>query len=44
MFFLRDGMNDPLYLEDLFGNFSRALTVFNEEKILKQIEGIVVSK
>ena len=40
MFFLRDGANDPLYLEDLFRIFSRALTVFNEE----QIEGIVVSK
>ena len=33
MFFLRDGMNDPLYLEDSFGNLARVLPVFNEEKI-----------
>ena len=43
MFFLRDGVNDPLYLEDLFGNFARVLTVFNEEKIPEQMGGHVVS-
>ena len=43
MFFLRDGVNDPLYLEDLFGNFSRVLMVFNEEKIQEQMGGHVVS-
>ena len=32
MFFLRDGMNDPLYLEDSFGNLARVLPIFNEEK------------
>ena len=33
MFSFRDGVNDPLYLEDTFGNFARVITVFNEEKI-----------
>ena len=33
MFFLRDGVNDPLYLEDAFGNIARVLLVFDEEKI-----------
>ena len=44
MFFLRDGVNDPLYLEDLFGNLARVLPVFNEEKIQEQMGGHVVSK
>ena len=35
MFFLRDGVNDPLYLEDAFGNLARVLSVFDEEKIQK---------
>ena len=26
-------MNDPLYLEDSFGNLARVLPVFNEEKL-----------
>ena len=26
MFFLRDGVNDPLYLKDTFGNFARFIT------------------
>ena len=33
VFSLRDGANNPLYLEDTFGNFARVITVFNEEKI-----------
>ena len=33
MFFLRDGVNDPLSLKDKFGNFARVIAVFNEEKI-----------
>ena len=33
MFFLRDGVNDPLYLEDAFGNIARVLPVFDEEEI-----------
>ena len=33
MFLLRDGVNDPLYLEDAFGNLARVLSVFDEEKI-----------
>ena len=37
-------MNDPLYLEDLFGNLARVLPVFNEEKIQEQMGGNVVSK
>ena len=37
-------MNDPLYLEDLFGNLARVLPVFNEEKIQEQMGGHVVSK
>ena len=44
MFFLRNGVNDPLYLEDSLGNFARVLTVFNEEKIQEQMGGHVVSK
>ena len=44
MFLLRDGVNDPLYLEDLFGNLARVLLVFNEEKIQEQMGGHVVSK
>ena len=31
-FFLRDGMNDPLCLENLFGNPCIVLPVFNEQK------------
>ena len=41
MFFLRDGINDPLYLEDYFGNLARVLPIFNEEKIQEQIGGHV---
>ena len=37
VFFLRDGMNDPLYLKDSFGNLTRVLTVFKQEKIQKQM-------
>ena len=44
MFLLRDGVNDPLYLEDSFGNLARVLTVFNEEKTQKQMGGHFVSK
>ena len=44
MFFLRDGVNDPLHLEDSFGNLARVLPVFNEEKIQEQMGGHVVSK
>ena len=33
MFLLRDGVNDPLYLEDALGNLGRVLLVFDEEKI-----------
>ena len=33
MFFLRDGVNDPLYLDDSFGNLARVLLVFDEGKI-----------
>ena len=33
MFLLRDGVNDPLYLEDAFGNLAKVLLVFGEEKI-----------
>ena len=44
MFFLRDGMNDPLYLKDSFGYLARVLRVFNEDKIQEQIGGYVVSK
>ena len=29
---LRDGVNDPLYLEDGLGNLGRVLLVFDEEK------------
>ena len=28
-----DGVNDPLYLEDAFGNLGRVLLVFDEEKV-----------
>ena len=34
-------MNDPLYLEDLFGNLARVRPVFNEEKIQEQMGGWV---
>ena len=44
MFFLRDGVNNPLYLEYLFRNLARVLTVFNEEKIQEQMGRHVVSK
>ena len=43
MFFLKDGMNNLLCLEDLFGNLARILLVFNEEKIQEQMGGHVVS-
>ena len=33
MFHLSDGVNDPPYLEDAFGNLARVLSVFDEEKI-----------
>ena len=33
MFLLRDGVNDPLYLEDAFENLGRVLSVFDEEKV-----------
>ena len=33
MFLLRDGVNDPLYLVDVFGNLAWVLSVFDEEKI-----------
>ena len=36
MFFLRDGMNDPLSLENSFGNLGRVPPLFNEEKIQEQ--------
>ena len=36
MFFLRDGINDPLCLEESFGNLVSIPLVFNEEKIQKQ--------
>ena len=44
VFFLRDGVNDPLYLEDSFVNFARVLTLFNEEKIQEQMRGHIVSR
>ena len=44
VFFFRDGINEPLYLEDLFGNLGNVLPVFNEEKIEEEIGGHVVSK
>ena len=37
-------MNNPLHLEDSFGNLARVLSVFHEEKIQEQIGGHVVSK
>ena len=37
-------MNDPLYLEDSFGNLAKILPVFNEVKIQEQIGGHIVSK
>ena len=43
VFFLKDGMNNLLCLEDLFGNLARILLVFNEEKIQEQMGGHVVS-
>ena len=39
MFFLKDGINDPLYLEDSFGNLTRVLPIFHEEKIQEQMGG-----
>ena len=33
MFLFRDEVNDPLYLEDVFGNFGRVLLVFDEKNI-----------
>ena len=44
MFFLMDGMNDPLCLENSFRNLGRVAPVFNEEKIHWQIGGHVVSE
>ena len=44
MSFLRDGMNDPLCLTELFGNLARVLSVFNEEKIQEQIGKHIVTK
>ena len=35
-----DGMNDPMCLEDSFGNIARILQIFDEEKIQEQIKGI----
>ena len=40
MFFLRSGVNDPLYLEDSFVNLARVLTVFNEQNNQEQM-GVV---
>ena len=40
--FLRDRMNNPLCLENLFGNLNRVLLVFNEEKIQEEIGEIIV--
>ena len=37
-------MNDPVCLEDSFGNLARVLPVINEENIPKQIGGHVVFK
>ena len=37
-------MNDPLYLEDSFGNLARVLLLFNEEKIQEQMGEHDVSK
>ena len=42
-FFFKDGINDPLCLEDSFGNLAKVFPVFNEEKIQEQIGGHVVS-
>ena len=44
VFLLRDGVNDPLYLEDALGNLGRVLLVFDEEKIQELMGGHVVSK
>ena len=44
MFFLRDGMNNPLCLEDSFGNLASFFSVFHEEKTQKQIGRHVVCK
>ena len=32
VFFLRDELNDPLFLEDLNGNLTRILPLFHGEK------------
>ena len=37
-------MNDPLYLEDSFGNLARFVPVFDQEKIQEKMGGHVVSK
>ena len=37
--FCQDGMNNPLCLENSFGNLDRVFSVFNEEKILENIGG-----
>ena len=42
MFFLRDGVNDPLSLKDSSGNLARFLR--NEEKIQQEIGGHVVTR
>ena len=44
MFFLSDGMNDLLCLEDSFGNLASFFSVFHEEKTQKQIGRHVVCK
>ena len=44
LFFIRDRMNDPLCLGDLFGNLARILLILNAEKIQKQIGGHTVPK
>ena len=36
VFFLRDGTNHPLCLEDSFGNLASIPLVFNEQEIQKQ--------
>ena len=41
MAFLRDGIIDVLCLEYLFGNLTKVLPVFNEERIQGKIEGLL---
>ena len=43
-FFLRDELNDPLFLEDLFGNLTRILPLFHGEKTQEQKGRHVVFK